>query len=109
MVRQISVSDKRKIQHHQMEEGNPTLTGILRRRQYSSTEYKDEVLQELKSHHPPPPPPGPQTITSAWKQKFSKVFPHQKNPKIDTSRLNLPEWPRPKEQAVSYPSSYKKE
>jgi len=88
MVRQIRATDKGKMKYDQMQEWNPTLAGILRRRQHSPTECKDEVLQELKFHHPPPPPPAPQTVSSEWKQRYSKVFTHQNNPMIDTNRLN---------------------
>jgi len=97
MVRQIRATDKGKMKYDQMQEWNPTLAGILRKRQYSPTGCKDEVPQELKFHHPPPPPPAPQTVVSEWKQKYSKVFPHQNNPKIDTTRLNPQEWPKPAE------------
>jgi len=59
MVRQIRATDKGKMKYDQMQEWNPTLTGILRRRQHSPTGCKDEVPQELKFHHPPPFPPAP--------------------------------------------------
>jgi len=37
MVRQIRATDKGKMKYDQMQEWNPTLSGILRRRQYSPT------------------------------------------------------------------------
>jgi len=43
MVRQIRAPDKGKMKYNQMLEWNPTLTGILRRRQHSPTGCKDEV------------------------------------------------------------------
>jgi len=58
MVRQIMTTDKGKMTYDQMQEWNPTLTRILRRRQHSPTGCKDEVPQERKFHHPPPPPPA---------------------------------------------------
>jgi len=64
MVRQIRATDKGKMKYDQMQEGNPTLTGILRRRQQAPTGCKDEVPQELKFHYPPPPPPAPQTVSN---------------------------------------------
>jgi len=64
MVRKIRATNKGKMKYDQMQEWNPTVTGILRRRQYSPTECKDEVPQELKFNHPPPPPPAPQTVSS---------------------------------------------
>jgi len=73
MVRQIRVTDKGKMKYDQMQEWNPTLTGILRRRQHSPTGCKDEVPQELKFHHPLPPPPALQTVSSKWKQKYRKT------------------------------------
>jgi len=90
MVIQLRATDKGKMKYDQMQEWNPTLAGILRKRQHSLTEYKDEVLQELKFHHPPPPPAS-QTVTNECKQKYSKAFPHKNNTKIDTIRLNLQE------------------
>jgi len=86
-----------------MQEWNPTVTGILRRRQHSPTGCNDEVPQELEFHHPPPPPPAPQTISSEWKQKYSKIFPHQNNPKIDTTRLNGQECAKPAEASSKLP------
>jgi len=74
MVRQIRATDKRKMKCNQMQEWNPTLTGIRRRRQHSPNGGKNEVPQELKFHHPPPPPPAPQTVVSEWKQRYSKVL-----------------------------------
>jgi len=59
MVRHIKATDKGKMKYDQMQEWNPTLTGILRRRQHSPTGCKDEVPQELKFQHPPPRPPAP--------------------------------------------------
>jgi len=103
MVRQIRATDKGKIKYDQMQEWNSTLTGILRRRQHSPTGCKDEVPQELKFHHPPPPPPAPQTVSNEWKQEYSKVFPHQNNPMIDTIRLNPQEWPKPAEATSKLP------
>jgi len=97
MVRQLNATDKGKMKYDQIQEWNPTLTGILERRQHSPTGFKDEVPQGLKFHHPPPPLPAPQTVSNEWKQKYSKVFSHQNNPKIDTTRLNLQEWPKPAE------------
>jgi len=88
IMRQIRATDKGKMKYDQKQEWNPTLTGILRRRQHSPTGCKDEVPQELKFHHPPLPPPAPQTVSNEWKQKYSKVFPHQNNPNINTTRLN---------------------
>jgi len=103
MVRQIRATGQGKMKYDQMQEWNPTLAGILRRRQHSPTECKDEVPQEHKFHHPPPPPPAPQTISSKWKQKYSKVFPHQNNPMIDTNRLNPQEWHKPAEASSKLP------
>jgi len=74
MVRQITTTDKGKMKYEQMQEWNPILTGILGRRQHSPTGCKNKVPQEHKFHHPPPPP-APQTVSSKWKQKYSKVFP----------------------------------
>jgi len=103
MVKQIRATDKGKMKYDQMQEWNPTLTRILRRRQHSPTGCKDEVPKELKFYHPPPPPPAPQTVSSEWKQKYSKIFPHQKNPMIDTTRLNPQEWPKPAEASSKLP------
>jgi len=75
MVRQLRATNKGKIKYDQMQEWNPTLTGILRRRQHSPSGCKDEVLQQLKYHHPPTPPLAPQTVSNEWKQKYSQVFP----------------------------------
>jgi len=97
IVRQLRATEKGKMKYDQMQEWNPTLTGILRRRQHSPTGCKDKVLQELKFYHSPPPPLAPQTVSSEWKQKYSKVFLHQNNPKIDTTRFNPQEWPKPAE------------
>jgi len=97
MVRQIDATDKGKMKYNQMQEWNPTFPRILRRRQHAPTGCKDEVLQELKFHHPPPLPPAPQTVSSEWKQKSRKIFTHQNNPMITTTRLNPQEWPRPAE------------
>jgi len=108
MVRQINATDKGKMKYDQMQEWNPTLAGILRRRQHSPTGCKDEVPQELKFHHPPPPPPAHQTIVSEWKQRYNKVFPHQNNPMIDTTRLNQHEWPRPAEASSKLPPKLQK-
>jgi len=103
MVRQIRATDKGKMKYDQMQEWNPTLTRILKRRHHSPTGCKDEVPQELKFHHPPPPPPAPQTVVSEWKQRCSKIFPHQNNPMIDTTRLNPQEWPKPAEASSKLP------
>jgi len=83
------------MKYDQMQEWNPTLAGLLTRRQHLPTECKDEVPQELKFHHPPPPPPAPQTVSSEWKQRYSKIFTHQNNSMIDTTRLNPQEWHKP--------------
>ena len=88
MVKQIDATDKGKMKHDQMQEWNPTVARILRRRQHAPTGCKDKVPQELKFHYPPPPPSAPQTVSSEWKQKYSKIFPYQNNPIIDTTRLN---------------------
>jgi len=88
MVRQSRATDKGKMKYDQMQEWNPTVTGILGRRQHSPTECNDEAPQELKFHNPLPSPPAPQTFSNEWKQKYSKVFPHQNNPMLDTTRLN---------------------
>jgi len=63
MVRQIKATNKGKMKYDQMQECNPTLARILRRRQHSPTGCKDEVTQELKFHHPPPPPPALQIVS----------------------------------------------
>jgi len=47
MVGQIRATDEGKMKYDQMQEWNPTLTGILRRRQHTPTGCKDEVPQEL--------------------------------------------------------------
>jgi len=104
MVRLIGATDKGKMKYYQMQEWNPTLAGILRRRQHSPTGCKDEVTQELKFHLPPPLPPAPQTVSSEWKQKSRKIFPHQNNPMIDTTRLNPHKWPKPAEASSKLPS-----
>jgi len=64
MFRQIRATKKWNIKYDQMQEGNPTLTGILRRRQYSPTRCKDEEPQELKFHHTSHPPSAPQRVSN---------------------------------------------
>jgi len=64
MVRQIRATDKGKMKYDQLQEWNPTLTRMLRRRQHSPTGCKNEVQQELNFHHPPPSPSAPQTVSS---------------------------------------------
>jgi len=103
MVRQIRTTDKGKMKYDQMQEWNPTLAGILKRRLHSPTGGKDEVPHELKFHHPPPPPPAPQVVSNVWKQKYGKVVLHQNYPMIDTTRLNAQEWPKPAEAKSKLP------
>jgi len=108
MVKQIRATDKGKMKYDQMQEWNPTLTGILRRRQHSPTGCKDEVPQELNFHHPPAPPGSPQAVSNEWKQKHSKAFSHQNNPTIDTTRLNPQEWPKPAAASSKLPPKLQK-
>jgi len=49
MVKQIRETDKGKMKYAQMQEWDPTLAGILRRRLYLLTEYKNKVLENLSS------------------------------------------------------------
>src|SRR5437868_48108 len=59
-----------------LQEWNPTLNGILKRRATSPTTCQDEVPKQVRYNDPPPPPPGSQVLSSTPSSSTAPLSPN---------------------------------